>query len=541
MATVFMRWLETKPSAYERGISLLTLGRIDRARQRIARDHVQEGTRVLEIGCGAGTLAVMLAKRGAVVTGIDASSAMLAQARFKVADAGLGDRVTLEQMDAALIGERYPPATFDLIVAVLVFSELTPEAQRYVLRDCGRLLASGGRLVLVDETIPTRRLAHIAYSLVRWPLVLLTWLLTRATTTALRDIESTLRRGGFQVERAATYLGGSLTLYELTPAEAAPGEGELPLSAVGTLQHRVSLRTLLLDLWALFFRIIPPYPNARPGLYVVGHPDADAPVLVTGNYDLTVRRLVRAIDGQVNVWVLVADSAGLNVWCGAGGGYFTADKVIDAVKSSRLEVVVSHRDLILPQLCAVGVDGRRIHREVGWRVRWGPVRANDIPVYLAAGCVKTDAMRRVRFPLMDRLEMTTVAMGFYGLLILLPVLIFWRPMFWPVTVSLLGLSYLNTVLLPWLPGRDGLYKSIPLAAIALTGLFVYALIWVPLPAPRLFRWALGLIGLSVFSASELQGMSPLMRGEQANWLWEAVIAAALGAVYWLVPLALGWR
>ena len=51
----------------------------------------------------------------------------------------------------------------------------------------------------------------------------------------------------------------------------------------------------------------------------------------------------------------------------------------------------------------------------------------------------------------------------------------------------------------------------------------------------------GLTGLSVFTAAELQGMSPLMRGEQANWGWEAVIGVALGAIYWLAPRALGWR
>ncbi len=114
-------------------------------------------------------------------------------------------------------------------------------------------------------------------------------------------------------------------------------EPSLPPTVIGRLRHRVTLRNLLIDLWLLFFRIIPPYPKVRTGLYAVGHPDADSPVLVTGNFDLTVRRLVQAIDGKVNVWVLVADSAGINVWCAAGGGYFTAEKVIAAVKSSHLE------------------------------------------------------------------------------------------------------------------------------------------------------------------------------------------------------------
>jgi hypothetical protein len=113
-------------------------------------------------------------------------------------------------------------------------------------------------------------------------------------------------------------------------------------------------------------------------------------------------------------------------------------------------------------------------------------------------------------------------------------------MFWPITFSLVGLSYFYAIVHPWLPGRDGLYKSIPLALIALAGLLVYTTLWQALPALKLFHWMVGLIGLSVFSGAELQGMSPLMRGEQANWGWEGIIGLALGAIYWLVPLALGW-
>jgi hypothetical protein len=250
---------------------------------------------------------------------------------------------------------------------------------------------------------------------------------------------------------------------------------------------------------------------------------------------------VQALDGSLDAWVLVADSAGINVWCAAGGGYFTAEKVIAAVKSSHLADFVDHHALILPQLCANGVDGWRIRKETGWGVHWGPARAVDLPAYLAGNRKKTDSMRWVTFPLKDRLEMVTVTVGFYGLLILLPVLIFWRSLFWPITFSMLGLSYFYAVVHPWLPGRDGLYKSVPLTIIALAGLFAYQLVIPSLAGIQLFHWSIGLTALSVFTAAELQGMSPLMRGEQANWSWEAIIAVVLGGVYWLLPLAVGWR
>ena len=536
-----MKWLETSPKDYDRGIQLLTLGRIQRIKERIANSYIKEGSRVLEIGCGTGTLTLMMARRGATVTGIDASPRMLAEAEVKIKNESLEGRVSLKYMDAALIGERFPAASFDLIVSTLVFSELPPDERRFVLEACQKLLVPTGKLLIADEVTPIRPIARLFFYLVRLPLVLLTWLLTRTSTASLRDFDTLLMQAGFQPGASTSYLGGSLVLYESTLANIGQRETGLPPTVIGRLQHRVTLRTLLLDLWLLFFRIIPPYPNVRTGLYAVGRPDEHSPVLVTGNFDLTVRRLVQAIDDKVNVWVLVADSAGINVWCAAGGGYFTAEKVIAAVKSSHLDEVVKHHALILPQLCANGVDGWRIREETGWGVHWGPARAADIPAYLAGKRQKTDPMRWVRFPLKDRLEMVTVTLGFYALLILLPVFIFWRNLFWPITFSLLGLSYFYAVVHPWLPGRDGLYKSIPLTVIALAGLFIYTLLWNPLQAQQLFHWAIGLTGLSVFSAAELQGMSPLMRGEQANWGWEAVIGLALGAIYWLVPLAIGWR
>lgn len=541
MATVFMKWLETNPQKYDRGIQIITLGRLQLLKEQILQDYVQVGMRVLEIGCGTGELTFMMAEREAVVTGIDASPTMLSEAHKRVAEENLNGRVTLHYMDATLIGERFPAASFDLIVSTLVFSELPAEQQEYVLEACATLLAPGGILLIADEVIPKKPLARLAIYLVHWPLALLTWLLTRTTTKPLRNFDRLLAQVGFESVVSASHLMGSLVLYEMSLSSESPQISELPPAAVGQLRHRLSLRNTLIDLWTLFFRIIPPYPKIRPGLYAVGQPSIDSPVLVTGNFDLTVRRLVRAIDRHLDTWLLVVDSAGINVWCAAGGGYLTAEKVIAAVKSSHLNKVVRHHALILPQLCANGVDGWRIRKETGWGVHWGPVRAEDIPQYLNSNWVKTNGMRWVRFPIKDRLEMVTVTLGFYALLILLPVLFFWRSSFWQVTVSLLGLSYLYAVIHPWLPGRDGLQKSIPLAVIALAGLFVYTTIWVPLPTQGLFNWTIGLIGLSVFTAAELQGMSPLMRGEQANWGWEALIGATLCLTYWLIPLAMGWR
>jgi ubiquinone/menaquinone biosynthesis C-methylase UbiE len=540
MATVFMKWLETRPKDYDRGIRLLTLGRLEAIHDQIVEHLVRYGSRVLEIGCGTGALTSAMASRGARITAIDIAPAMLEVAKQRITTIGLLDEVDLQLMDASLIGERFEPASFDLVVSSLAFSEMPPQTRAYVLRACVQVLAPGGKLAIVDEVRPKNRLSRLIYSAIRIPLRAATWLLTRTTTHPLHRFEGTLSNAGFRYEVSASHLMGSLQLFLCSIAEGH-SRAALPATVLGHLRYRRTIRTILIDLWAIFFRIIPPYPKVTPGLYAVGNPDPDSPVLVTGNFELTIRSLVHALDGRVDVWLLAANSSGINVWCAAGGGFLTADKILGVLQTSGLDEIVRHRALILPQLCANGVDGWRIREESGWGVHWGPVRARDIPDYLAAGRKKTDAMRQVSFPLRERLEMTAVTMGFYGLMILVPIAIFWRTMFWPVFFSMLGLSMFYAITLPWLPGRDGLAKSVPLTLIGLIGLVVYSALLDPVEIPQLFNRGVGIVALSVFTAAELQGMSPLMRGEQGNWIWEAVIGVCLGLVYWLVPLVLGWR
>ena len=59
--------------------------------------------------------------------------------------------------------------------------------------------------------------------------------------------------------------------------------------------------------------------TVEPGLYAMGDPGPDSPVLATANYKLTFDHLRRAIRGR-DAWILVLDTKGINVWCAAGKG-----------------------------------------------------------------------------------------------------------------------------------------------------------------------------------------------------------------------------
>ena len=133
----------------------------------------------------------------------------------------------------------------------------------------------------------------------------------------------------------------------------------------------------------------------------LGNPDNNSPVLVTANYKMSFDYLRRELSGR-NVWILVLDTKGINVWCAAGKGTFGTEELIKRIASSGLKEIVSHRQLILPQLGAPGVAAHTVKKISGFKVYYGPIRAKDLPAYLDSGMETTPAMRIMTFPLKDR-------------------------------------------------------------------------------------------------------------------------------------------
>jgi hypothetical protein len=139
-----------------------------------------------------------------------------------------------------------------------------------------------------------------------------------------------------------------------------------------------------------------------PGLYAVGSPDDKSHVLVTANYKLTFDALRSKLAGQ-NLWILVLDTKGINVWCAAGKGTFGTEELIQRISLVQLSKVVSHKTLILPQLGAPGVSAYNVTKNTGFKVVYGPVKADDISQFLADNLKATEKMRKVEFNLKDRL------------------------------------------------------------------------------------------------------------------------------------------
>jgi hypothetical protein len=196
----------------------------------------------------------------------------------------------------------------------------------------------------------------------------------------------------------------------------------------------------------------------------LGAPQPDAPVFVSANYTLSFDVLREALAG-VDGYILVIDTQGVNVWCAAGEGTFGTDELVARVQSSGLKDVVRTRTLILPQLGAPGVSAQEVHKRSGFAVEYGPVRARDLPAYLHTHQA-TPAMRRVEFPLRDRLTVALVDLTPALLpMLIAAVLLFFVGGIWlagAAVAATLGGVLIFPALLPWLPTHDFSTKGLSL-------------------------------------------------------------------------------
>ncbi len=117
------------------------------------------------------------------------------------------------------------------------------------------------------------------------------------------------------------------------------------------------------------------------GLYRVGNPGKDAPVLMTVNFSLTYFTLQGYLESsRVSCYMLIVDTEGLSVLTAVAAGKLNETMVRDAIKKYGVENEVSHRTLIIPGY-ASPLSGR-IEEETGWKVLVGPRDAAEIGEYL---------------------------------------------------------------------------------------------------------------------------------------------------------------
>jgi len=267
-----------------------------------------------------------------------------------------------------------------------------------------------------------------------------------------------------------------------------------------------------------------PFP-ARTGLTRIGNPDKNSPVLITCNFHLTVTRIKKILKGM-DAYLLVANSRGINVWCAATGGLFTNHDIISVLKTSGIEDMVDHRNVILPQLAAAGIEARQVQKKTGWKVIWGPVYANDIQRFMKDGQKKDPEMRKVDFRILQRLEMA-VAWAFPVSAILALILIpFWREAILPLVLLVWGLSLFLFIAFPLYGhrldskgqrigfvffdfGRGGFQLIV--WCLLMVGLLAYGILANDISLGFILRWGIVSFVIVLVLSFDLMGSTPVYK------------------------------
>lgn len=206
---VFMKILESRPQTYDRRMDQLSRGKVSKIKRSVINE-IPESSKVLEIGCGTGQMALEFVKKGASVDGFDLNPKMVEETLKKIESEGLEERFSIknmgvEEMDG-LDSEKY-----DAVVSVLVFSELSDDERRYAFRQTRRVLKKGGLFVIADEVLPRQKTKRFLYHAVRLPAAMTTYLVSQSSTRPFADLPGDIVRAGFDIERAELFHGGSFS------------------------------------------------------------------------------------------------------------------------------------------------------------------------------------------------------------------------------------------------------------------------------------------------------------------------------------------
>ncbi len=260
------------------------------------------------------------------------------------------------------------------------------------------------------------------------------------------------------------------------------------------------------------------YFPVEPGLHVFGTPDEDSPVFITCNFILTLKRLSKYLK-NLNCYLLVAPTKGINVWCAAAGDVFTAHSVISAIKTSKISEKVTHQTLIAPQLSAPGIDTKKVLEETGWQLKFGPVYAKDIHQYINEDYKKTKKMHLVKFNLRDRMEMATNYFASLIIVLTIPIIILFSDLYLSFIILTSIIVYGMYIIFPYLPTRSGFKKSIFSAIIGLTIILVLSR-WITgnyLSYPHLLLMNIFVVALIGF---DFNGMSPTHKSDLGMKLYK---------------------
>ncbi|MHA1951775.1 MAG: methyltransferase domain-containing protein, partial [Candidatus Thorarchaeota archaeon] len=371
MAVAFMAALERTPEIYDEEFDNVLDGRSSLIRERIL-ELVKPGMRVLDLGCGPGLFAIEATKKGASVVAVDADANMISLAIKRASSLETppkflhGSVLTIgEDVDLQLAKQdssdenqmrKYEHGNFDLITSTFLLSELKPPQRQLFMHIVRTMLKKDGIFVIASETVPHSRSDKSIFWKNRAQAQKNA---NRRFPPPIEDLEDIVSDAGLVISQSEKH-GPEITFIIGKQGDAKSS------SRYQSRTKKFSGTRARTRIWVNHltggWRGIP----IETGLYKSGNPSPDSPVVVTANYELTYYTVLRALaKDKIDAWVLVCDTAGINVWCAARGIHFDSEDVIQMIRLTGLAEFVNHRELLLPQLAAAGMDPTLIRERTG--------------------------------------------------------------------------------------------------------------------------------------------------------------------------------
>ena len=263
------------------------------------------------------------------------------------------------------------------------------------------------------------------------------------------------------------------------------------------------------------------------GVRAIGNPNEYSPVFLSGNYTLTVHRLMKCLR-PYDCYLIVANSKGSNVWCAAGMNEFNEFDIIDAINVSHLKGKVKGRRIIAPPYAAPGVDVKVIEEQTSFKLEWGPTHLDDLPDYIDKNYRRTSEMTLAQFGFLDRMEQALSTALVYCLTIF-PLLFFFPTYTW----ILMGLIFVFH--LTWfsfwniLPDENGWNKTLAHFAIAMAGLSCVAW-YTSMSWENIVLWIVSLAAIVLLISLDGCGSSTIYKTTPKRWLREGNYQSHFGPI-----------
>ena len=209
----WMVWVEKAPERYDQAVKIMTGGKIDTIKKIISL-KIKPGEKVLDIGCGTGSLALQCVERGATVTGVDSSMFMLNECNKKIKELNLEGQFNVVLDSVTQLEKNFKKESFDFIVSTMVVGEFPKDYMDYIFNSCKELLKPGGKIMIADEVWPKSFIYRQLFKIIMGILWIPQFLILRRAFYPIKDLEEIIIRAGFKIISVKNWPGSTFQLVE---------------------------------------------------------------------------------------------------------------------------------------------------------------------------------------------------------------------------------------------------------------------------------------------------------------------------------------